>query len=72
MWRTQRWKYVEATNTPCELYDLEADPWETENLFQCEGLHETQEALREDLHSWLTEFGDPFPDVPVPPVDCRP
>ena len=35
--RTRKWKYSHYFNEPYgELYDLESDPWEKENLWDCE------------------------------------
>ena len=68
MWRTRRWKYVEASNSGSELYDLQSDPWEKRNLFGDSKYHSQLEILKADLYSQMRSSGDSFPDVPVPPA----
>ena len=41
-----------------ELYDLEADPWEMENLAGDEKRRETLQAMRATLQAWIEESGD--------------
>ena len=59
--RTQRWKYVhyppdvfpEEARPVGELYDLERDPWEMDNLFYREEHRAVVEELRVRLLDWL-------------------
>jgi arylsulfatase A-like enzyme len=50
--RTDRWKYVEYDNGDRELYDLDADPYELDNLAG----DATYEATRADLTARLVEL----------------
>ena len=68
MWRTKRWKYVEATNSGSELYDLQTDPWEKRNLVGDSNYDSQRETLKADLYQQMRSSGDRFPDVPLPPV----
>ncbi len=55
-----------------ELYDLEADPNEVNNLAGSPGVQPTLERLREMLHRWIEESGDQgaIPEDPLP-ADTR-
>jgi len=66
MWRTQDWKYIEAAAGDNELYDLQADPGECNNLYNNPEYGEQVKIMREALHKWLAESGDKFPDVIMP------
>jgi arylsulfatase A-like enzyme len=67
--RSGRWKYIEAPDEGTrELYDLEADPGEVENLFQREP--DRANALAAELQAWRdrqpapeSEPGPPAPDA---------
>lgn len=48
--RTQRWKYVEYTTGDRELYDLLADPGETQNLIDTPGFASIGKELAQTLH----------------------
>jgi len=51
--RTREWKYIESLNDLSELYDLTADPNETENLI--EKRPEVAKDLRQRLNARLVE-----------------
>lgn len=63
--RDGRWKYIQASAGPDELYDLEADPGETANLRRRHP--ETARALREllDAHRALYPPPDEVPPLPA-------
>ncbi|MCH7659360.1 MAG: sulfatase-like hydrolase/transferase, partial [Euryarchaeota archaeon] len=52
-----------------ELYDLEADPHERENVVSDPNCEEVVADLREQLHDWMRSTEDPLLDGPVPPGD---
>ncbi len=49
-----------------ELYDLETDPYETENLAESPAHRETFRRMADSLRGWLRETGDPILKAPVP------
>ena len=49
-----------------ELYDLETDPYELDNLAQQEAYREIRDALDEKLRSWMQAVEDPILSGPVP------
>jgi N-acetylglucosamine-6-sulfatase len=55
--RTDKYKYIynHGTWDINELYDLENDPWEMNNLIRDTSLRKTGIALRTDLFKWLEE-----------------
>jgi N-acetylglucosamine-6-sulfatase len=55
--RTNKYKYIynHGTWDINELYDLENDPWEMNNLIRDTSLRKTGIALRADLFKWLEE-----------------
>jgi arylsulfatase A-like enzyme len=57
-----------STDRPAvvELYDLEADPLERQNLAGRDDLSEVESGLRERLWSWMRETNDPLLKGPVP------
>jgi arylsulfatase A-like enzyme len=61
MIRTERWKYIhryldwEGIN---ELYDLEKDPAEADNLYGKPGFEQITETLRKELFDWYERHGD--------------
>ena len=59
--RDERYKYVWNPQAIDELYDLEADPHEMENLIAEPKLAATKVALRQQLMDWLAEIGDDLP-----------
>jgi choline-sulfatase len=64
MVRTARWKYVhDVTGEVDELYDLESDPWELENLAARPEMASVLTEMRQHLLDWLlaTEDAKPVP-----------
>jgi arylsulfatase len=59
MVRTPRWKYAHYLDDAPELYDLEADPWELENLAGRPAYREPQAALRDRLLELSIAGADP-------------
>ena len=59
--RDERYKYVWNPQAIDELYDLEADPHEMENLAEEPGQGAIQAGLRDQLMDWLAEIGDDLP-----------
>ncbi len=55
--RTNKYKYIynHGTWDINELYDLENDPWEMNNLIRDTSLRKTGIALRTGLFKWLEE-----------------
>jgi len=66
--RDGRWKYIHSSAQPDELYDLERDPGETENLAVREA--ETVKTLRRTLSSHLAAHPQPD-EAPAIPDDVR-
>ncbi|MFC6903673.1 sulfatase [Halalkalicoccus tibetensis] len=52
-----------------ELYDLEADPHEQENVVESADYEEEAADLREQLCGWMEDTDDPLLEGPVPPGD---
>jgi len=48
---------------PVELFDLQADPWETKNLADDPALAETRRRLERALEKWRRETNDPLLDA---------
>ncbi len=65
-WLTDHWKYVEDTEGAAELYNLENDPREMTNLISNPGYASTESGLRNELRSWQSATGDPWPHYPMP------
>lgn len=60
MIRGRRFKYVvRYPYGPNELYDLESDPGERENLLKKDGYEELEEKLRFRLEEWFAKYADP-------------
>lgn len=52
-----------------ELYDLESDPWERDNLSEDPGLASIRTKLANELHKWMETSADPLLKGPVPPAN---
>lgn len=50
--------FMASKKPPEELYDLEADPWETNNLIHENALKKTAADLRQTLQAWQNEMHD--------------
>ena len=59
MVRTPRWKYAHYLEDAPELYDLEADPWELENLAGRSAYRQREAALRDRLLELSIAAADP-------------
>ncbi len=58
--RTDRYKLIHYyTDDIWELYDLETDPWEIENIYGVEGHDHTTEMMQNELDKLLTEMEVP-------------
>jgi arylsulfatase A-like enzyme len=61
-----------ARRPPVELYDLDADPFERDNLAGSEAFAEVEKDLAERLATWQRETGDPVLQGPVPAARVTP
>jgi arylsulfatase A-like enzyme len=67
---TRSWKLIEFfEDGHCELYDLENDVGESNNLF--DAMPERGQALRAQLHAWREAIGAPLPR-PITDADRQP
>ena len=66
MVRTQMFKLVQRTNGVCELYDLERDPLELDNVYRDPRYTDVQRQLEADLLNWYMRTAD------VTPMDENP
>jgi arylsulfatase A-like enzyme len=46
-----------------QLFNLDADPWEMENLAGRRECADIEHRLREQLRAWQATVGDPFRDA---------
>jgi arylsulfatase A-like enzyme len=61
--RTEQFKYVHRLEGPCELYDLEHDPYEKFNLYGQPSHAETQQELQQRLDKFFADYADPKYDL---------
>ena len=77
MLRTGTHKLVFRIGDVCELYDLQADPMETHNLYGDASVAAIQRELEHRMLVWLVQTGDVTPwqrqprGMPSPPVGCE-
>jgi hypothetical protein len=72
MIRDRRWKYIHRyPDGPCELYDLESDPAESENLVDNPAHRDTLARLRSSLSAWFANYVNPDLDGAGLPVTGR-
>jgi arylsulfatase A-like enzyme len=57
---------LQGTHPPYELYDLQQDPFEQNNLAESPEHEETVQELKRDLLNWMRETEDPLLQGPVP------
>ncbi|MBS3765196.1 sulfatase [Candidatus Bipolaricaulota bacterium] len=62
-------EYYRSTRPDEELYDLQEDPLEKENLAEKPELSKTKNRLSGILQSWMQESNDPLLEGPVPPTE---
>ncbi len=67
--REVRGRYGRPSRVYEELYDLEADPDEQENVARDVAYAQVRERLRSKLGRWMHETDDPLLDGPVKPKD---
>ena len=65
MIRTERWKYVRYLQYGNELYDLNADPHEMNNLAGKPAHADRQKTLADRLDQWISQTRDPFNKLTV-------
>lgn len=69
MIRTEKWKYIHRyPYGPDELYHLERDPDEMENLIDCREYDGIREELADRLNRWFARYADPCMDAAKEPV----
>ena len=61
MVRTHKWKYISRLHDTDELYDMDNDPGELNNLINQPGYSEVQTDLHGELLSWFIRTGDVVP-----------
>ena len=81
--RTERFKYVRYAGDPVEqLFDMQADPWETKNLYEAAQFADVVQAHRKLLDGWQARLKTvpPSPEAgrrrrrkprPAPPKEAR-
>lgn len=67
--RTKDWKYNLYTDWGEELYHLQEDPEEIENLATHPKHSKAKELLRGQLDEWIKEHDDPFYSMSTTPLD---
>ncbi|MHB8901749.1 MAG: sulfatase family protein [Thermoguttaceae bacterium] len=74
MLRTAQYKYVRYAGDPVEqLFDMKADPWEMQNLYDDPRLADVVRDHRKMLDDWEASLKpvEPMPDIAVPPSKKR-
>ncbi len=66
------WRYFGNPSPEYELYDLEQDPWETENLAEDPHYRKTRDALAEVMHTHLEETEDAILKGELPNITGEP
>jgi arylsulfatase A-like enzyme len=60
IFRSRPWEYTDAQHPPTELYDLDGDPLELDNMSGEPDYREVEEDLSRRLRNWMAETGDPL------------
>ena len=60
--RTRRWLYARYPDRPWLLYDLQADPYQLNNLCDSAAHRSVRSKLEDELNAWLARLNDPFLD----------
>jgi arylsulfatase A-like enzyme len=66
IYRTEVQRYISTTHPDVEFYDLDADPFEQQNLAGHPDIVEIARDLDTRLWQWMAETGDPLLSGPVP------
>ena len=64
-WESDRWKLNLCAGDQCELFDLNSDPYEENNLFEDSAQKDRIRKLTARVHLWQIRTGDtaPLPTV---------
>ena len=62
-------KYYSFPRPDEELYDLQSDPWEKNNLAELSTQDDVKKELKDKLIDWMEETNDPLLNGPVPPTE---
>ncbi|CUQ60680.1 Uncharacterised protein [Dorea longicatena] len=61
MQRYKEWKLIVRTNRENELYNMQIDPWEEENLYGQEEYKDISIKLERKMLNWLIHTSDVVP-----------